>query len=211
MLVAAVDPGVSGAVAFINTDTKEINVFDLPLLSIGKRKTINPYAFGGTLNVHQPDVLIIENVATRPGQGISSSGNFMYGAGVLFGVAGGLDIPAEFVAPASWKRRLGLIGKSKEASRSLAIRLFPAASSHLKRKKDADRAEAILMAHDYVILKLGGYGVPARRQPMATRAASPLASTPFLLRIGERQRSSTPDVLRSGSRTRQSGSRPLHS
>ena len=47
----------------------------------------------------------------------------------------------------TWKHKLGLFGKDKEASRLKAISLFPDAD--LARKQDHDRAEALLMV-EYV-------------------------------------------------------------
>lgn len=180
MKVASIDPGVTGAVALVNSASKEVEVFDLPTLVIGKRNTIDPYALGGIFNVHQPSIVVIEHVVpigSKDGRkrGIKTTGDFMYGAGVLFGVAGGNGLEVDFVPPATWKRRLNLLGMSKEASRSLAIRTFPQAAHLLKRKKDKDRAEALLIAHDY-ILRHGGYEASARRQRKPSSSLS-LAST----------------------------------
>lgn len=49
------------------------------------------------------------------------------------------------VPPAVWKRALGMLNKEKEFMRLRAQSLFPKAS--LKRKKDHNRAEALLLAH----------------------------------------------------------------
>lgn len=189
MQIAAIDPGISGAVAFVNKATRQTSVHDLPVLTLGKRRTVDPYALGDLLSVHQPAIVVIEHVATRPGQGISSSGNFMYGAGVLFGVCGALGIETDFIPPAVWKRGLNLLGTSKEASRSLAIRLFPEMSASLKRKKDSDRAEALLIGHHYV-LKLGGYEVSSRPRRKAIASVGPLPNTPSpSLRVARRDNS----------------------
>ncbi len=50
-----------------------------------------------------------------------------------------------------WKRLQGLVKKDKEAARLKAQRLFPWAS--LKRKKDHNRAEALLIAYTFKNLK----------------------------------------------------------
>ena len=157
MRVVFIDPGISGAIALIDTQTKRHEVHDIPIMVLGsKRKAPNPYALGELLTQLKPDVVGIEYVVpigkkqTENGTfrhtGMASTGDFMYGAGVLYGVAGALGAKVEFVMPAVWKRFFHLIGKSKEASRSLAIRKFPKLSSSLARKKDDGRAEALLMA-----------------------------------------------------------------
>lgn len=202
MLVASIDPGVTGAVAFVDDLSHSVpHVENLPTLTIGKRVTINPYALAQILNVHQPGHIVIENVATRPGQGISSSGNFMYGAGVLFGVAGALGIDVSFVTPQQWKRALNLIGTSKEASRKLANRLFPELEQQLKRKKDADRAEALLISHWYIITR-GGYDLASRPRLKPLASAAPSRSRRSLCRSSSRRRTPALDAHHSGSRKR---------
>ena len=52
----------------------------------------------------------------------------------------------ELVAPAVWREYFDLIGKDKEASRLMAIRLFPDMFDKLTRKMDHQRAEAMLIA-----------------------------------------------------------------
>jgi crossover junction endodeoxyribonuclease RuvC len=54
------------------------------------------------------------------------------------------EIVFEEIMPAVWKRKMGLIGKDKEASRLKAQQLFP--SAPLSRKGDDGRAEAFLIA-----------------------------------------------------------------
>lgn len=51
------------------------------------------------------------------------------------------------VKPAVWKKALGLNKKDKDASIKKAIELFPEMESKLARKKDHDRAEALLLAY----------------------------------------------------------------
>jgi crossover junction endodeoxyribonuclease RuvC len=56
-----------------------------------------------------------------------------------------LDVRA--VQPATWKRWYGLIGSEKADGIEKARALYPLAESHLKRKKDHNRADALLLAH----------------------------------------------------------------
>jgi len=48
------------------------------------------------------------------------------------------------IKPSDWKKRMDLYGKDKEASRRLALKIFPMAN--IQRKEDTDRAEALLIA-----------------------------------------------------------------
>ena len=60
-----------------------------------------------------------------PGQGVASMFSFGHSAGVVQGVLGAYRMPVKMVTPQSWKKRAGLIGKDKEAARTLAIQMWP--------------------------------------------------------------------------------------
>ena len=54
-----------------------------------------------------------------------------------------------FVRPAKWKKYFNLINSEKDASRTKAIEIFPYFSQELSKKKDANKADAILIASFY--------------------------------------------------------------
>jgi len=59
-----------------------------------------------------------------------------------------LGVPVTFIAPAAWKRQVGIKpGKegAKDAARSEAIRRWPAQAALFARAKDEGRAEAALI------------------------------------------------------------------
>ena len=60
-----------------------------------------------------------------------------------------MQLPIHFVRPTKWKKYFNLINTSKDASRSRAIEIFPKISNQLKRKKDSNKADAILIASYY--------------------------------------------------------------
>ena len=84
-----------------------------------------------------------------PKQGVSSTFKFGQGVGIIHGVAGALRLPVTLVTPNQWKSFHSLHGHNKEGSRELAIRKWPEHNRHLDRKKDADRAEALLIGDWY--------------------------------------------------------------
>ena len=67
----------------------------------------------------------VELVSSMPGQGVASMFSFGHAAGVIQGVLGAYRMPVKMVTPQAWKKRAGLIGKDKEASRTLAIQMWP--------------------------------------------------------------------------------------
>jgi crossover junction endodeoxyribonuclease RuvC len=76
-------------------------------------------------------------------QGVTSSFRFGMGYGSILGVLSALNVQIVDVAPGLWKKHFRL-DSDKEKARALAIKRFP--NAQLNRKKDAGRAEALLMA-----------------------------------------------------------------
>jgi len=140
--VAGIDPGFSGALSFPYDDT----VYDMPVMGEGAGKCVDGAAVWAMLQKHSPDIIVIEQVAARPGQGVSTMFRFGTAYGAVYALALASNAVVILVTPQKWKRTFGLIGKSKEASRALALRMFPAMRDRLKRKKDEGRAEGLLLS-----------------------------------------------------------------
>ena len=147
-----IDPGASGAIAAINPSG--ISFTDCPTIKTKGKTQPNPTLMATELKrLATPDsILIIEAVHALPGQGVTSMFNFGMGYGVWLGAIAALGIPHELVTPQQWKKQFGL-GSDKEASRIVALQLFPLASAELKLKKHHGRAEALLLA-EYLRRKL---------------------------------------------------------
>ena len=84
-----------------------------------------------------------------PGQGVTSMFNFGQSFGVIKGICSAMQLHIHFVRPTRWKKYFNLIKTSKDASRTRAIEIFPKISDQLKRKKDSNKADAILIASYY--------------------------------------------------------------
>ena len=80
-----------------------------------------------------------------PGQGVTSMFNFGQSFGILKGICSAMKLPMYFVRPAKWKKYFNLINSEKDASRTKAIEIFPYFSQELSKKKDANKADAILI------------------------------------------------------------------
>lgn len=144
-LVMGIDPGsVSGAWAVLNTeDTELVMAGDVPSLE----RQISPQMFVSIVKRWNPDLVVIEKVGPMPKQGLSSTFNFGVGYGILQGVFGSHGFSMEYVAPGAWKKKVGLIGTDKDASRLLCLRRWPDKGAGLfSRKKDGNRADATLIA-----------------------------------------------------------------
>lgn len=138
--IIGIDPGyASGAVACIG-DAPEVH--DMPIIT---GKGINVHALAEVLDSMKADHAFIEHVASMPRQGVSTTFKFGYGVGQIHAAVALAGVPYTLVTPAVWKRHHKL-GKEKEQSRNRALQLFPSLATQLARKKDADRAEALLIA-----------------------------------------------------------------
>ena len=93
--------------------------------------------------------VIVEQVSAMPGQGVTSMFNFGQSFGILKGICSAMQLPIYFVRPAKWKKYFNLINSEKDASRTRAIEIFPYFSSQLSKKKDSNKADAILIANFY--------------------------------------------------------------
>ena len=98
---------------------------------------------------HKDIRVVIEQVSAMPGQGVTSMFNFGQSFGILKGICSAMQLPMFFVRPTKWKKYFNLINSQKDASRTRAIEIFPYFSAQLSKKKDSNKADAILIASFY--------------------------------------------------------------
>ena len=151
MIIIGIDPGVSGAISVLE-NKKVIEVFDMPTMIDGKKnkKQVNG-AYVTNIIKESTDgekeiVVVVEHVNAMPGQGVTSMFNFGQSFGVIKGICSALGLPIYFVRPTKWKKHFNLIKTHKDASRTKVIQVYPEISSKLSRKKDSNKADAILIA-----------------------------------------------------------------
>jgi crossover junction endodeoxyribonuclease RuvC len=146
--VLGIDVGLTGALALLSGD-EVLLVEDMPVHVIASGRKVRAELDVPTLRqllTQRPiDHVVIEKVAARPGQGVVSMFKFGHCAGAVYGLVAGLQLPCSFVLPQAWQRAAG-IGPSPDAARQRAAQLYPAIASQLTRKRDAGRADAILIA-----------------------------------------------------------------
>ena len=153
MLIIGIDPGISGAICFFE-DGQVKEIIDMPVMAEGKKnkRQINgPQTYNEILKrinkfPKKDIIVVIEQVSAMPGQGVTSMFNFGQSFGVLKGICSAMQLSVFFVRPAKWKKYFGLIKTEKDASRTKVIEIFPYISSKLSRKKDSNKADAVLIA-----------------------------------------------------------------
>ena len=153
MLIIGIDPGISGSICFLEDGTIK-DVLEMPTMTEGKKnkKQVNGSQIFNEISLQiktyeKKDIkVVIEQVSAMPGQGVTSMFNFGQSFGILKGICSAMQLPIYFVRPAKWKKYFNLINSEKDASRTRAIEIFPYFSSNLSKKKDSNKADAILIA-----------------------------------------------------------------
>ena len=155
MLIIGIDPGISGSICFFE-DGKILEVIEMPVMTEGKKnkKQVNGAQiyneFLKRINKKEDEIrVVIEQVSAMPGQGVTSMFNFGQSFGILKGICSAMQLPMFFIRPAKWKKYFNLINSQKDASRTRAIEIFPYFSTQLSKKKDSNKADAILIASFY--------------------------------------------------------------
>ncbi len=153
MLIIGIDPGISGSICFFQDGVIQ-DVVEMPTMIEGKKnkKQVNGSQIFNEISdkIKKMDKknikVVIEHVTAMPGQGVTSMFNFGQSFGILKGICSAMQLSVYFVRPAKWKKYFNLINSEKDASRTRAIEIFPYYSSNLSRKKDSNKADAILIA-----------------------------------------------------------------
>lgn len=156
-VVAGIDPGASGALAFIDFRAWTLEVHDMPHfweeVKGKKRKRVDVAALASLIFQHNLRMISTEKVHAMPQMDVKSVFSFGRFYGQIEAIAAAADIHRQETDPAVWKRVMQ-VDSDKDYSRTRCGILVPAAAPILTRKTDHDRAEAILLAF-YGLLKLG--------------------------------------------------------
>jgi Holliday junction resolvasome RuvABC endonuclease subunit len=145
MNLIAIDPGLNGAAAVLDTHGDLVEVFDLPTIGEGARRRLDAANLADLIRAHTPYAFaIVEQVGARPKQGVASTFRFGQTHGTILGIIGALALPLRHAAPAKWKKALGLNNEA-EASRARAIETWAAHAGLFAHKRDHNRAEAALL------------------------------------------------------------------
>jgi crossover junction endodeoxyribonuclease RuvC len=140
--IVGIDPGQSGALAFYFPESPgRVAVEDMPVAG----DHVDAAGLAQRIAQLRPDLAVVESVHSMPNQGVASSFRFGRSFGVVIGVVAALHVPAHFVAPGRWKKHFRL-SSDKDQARALALQLWPVNADRFQRKRDADRAEAALIA-----------------------------------------------------------------
>ncbi len=118
-MIVGIDPGASGGIAFI-----ESSMGRKTLVKIFKFTTENDII--KLLQEHKPDIAVLEQVHSMPGQGVVSVFSFGANWGCYKGALLALNIPFYLVTPQKWQKKLGCMSKgNKNVTKNKAQQLYP--------------------------------------------------------------------------------------
>lgn len=150
MIVAGVDPGFSGGFALLDGDGHVLRLDDLPVEHVpntsGKMRGryVEP-RLRAMLDYGPCTIAFVERQQSMPDQSAQSTFATGQGFGLIRGILVGLNVPYELVSAVTWKSvMLAGLGRDKSHALEKARALFPTAD--LGKRKDAGRAEALLLA-----------------------------------------------------------------
>ena len=148
MIKIAIDPGLSGAIVIMEDNTP-VEWCRMPTMKTGSANRVNAPALAAFIrpSIYGEEIkAYVELVSSMPGQGVASMFSFGHSAGVIQGVLGAFEIPVTMVTPSQWKKRAGLVGQDKDASRVLAIQMWPSWRELDKKGAGQAYADAALIA-----------------------------------------------------------------
>lgn len=150
-LFVGIDPGLSGALAFLSGE--ELDVLAMPTLTISKakgtRRILDLTALAGIIDDKTKNAarvsVFIERVAAMPKQGVASMFSFGESYGAIKGIVAANFLPLTLVTPVTWKGKLK-VSRNKDDARYRASQLMPRFAHLWTRRKDDGMAEAALIA-----------------------------------------------------------------
>ena len=138
-LIVGIDPGKKGAIAFLDKDTFEAEVYSMPqfvldLVDILKSKQENIF------------FVVIEKQQSFPKQGVKSIFNLGIHYGIILGILTTLQIPYEEISCHKWQKEM--IGGNKERGKTkkLSLKKAKALFPYLDIGKNHNKADALLIA-----------------------------------------------------------------
>ena len=150
MIYIGIDPGLSGAIAFLDTEKGHLSIIDMPTFEVKRnnktKREVSPVGVAVAMGLAEKvSRAVLERVGAMPGQGVTSVFSFGRSVGIIEGVLATMLIPVDIVTPQAWQKAAGVRG-GKDGSRMRASELFPNYAELFARKKDDGRADAALMA-----------------------------------------------------------------
>jgi hypothetical protein len=148
-VLLGVDPGLSGALAWLHPGGALSALADMPVID---KSEIDPHGLFDLIAEHgKVDAAVIEWPHVLPINGAKTAYSMGLSLGIISTALALAEVPIHRITPSGWKRSAGIKGASRQErnahARALATRQWPGWATEFRRVKDADRAEAALLAY----------------------------------------------------------------
>ena len=150
MMIAGIDPGLSGGMAVLDTLNGSVCASGLPIFRNKSLAWVDGFMLVRWLTAATNGasfVAVVERVSSMPEQGVASSFKFGVGFGSILSALQTMSCELVLVPPTVWKRSHDLLHSEKSQSLVRARQLYPKA--YLPTPKYEGQAEAILIADWY--------------------------------------------------------------
>lgn len=128
MKILAIDPGASGYLCQLNTDTENV---------VFHKTTIKPHILVSIIQRFCPNIIVIEDVHSVFGSGAKANFNFGFNVGHIHGILGSAYVGIiHRVQPKLWQKTIGVTSKGKAIKKEVAdicIQHYPNADLYGKR------------------------------------------------------------------------------
>lgn len=123
--ILGIDPGLSGGLSIVDERFNLIACIPMPTLTFdGKKRRVDPRPVFEFIDLHKPELAVVELVGARPGQGVVSMFNFGDAFGVVRAIAECLCPVVRYARPQEWRGHQSLSGLSKEQIAEVAFEVF---------------------------------------------------------------------------------------
>lgn len=143
--IVGVDPGMTGAVAMLPPPPEPPILTDIPTNLHKGRRRLDLGQLRRLVAQHRHAVWVVEAVHPHPKHGTIAGFVLGESYGALRGLLVAYRVQHSLVSPQRWKGDLH-VPADKELARRRALDIFPQLEPMLARKKDHNRAEALLLA-----------------------------------------------------------------
>jgi crossover junction endodeoxyribonuclease RuvC len=141
MIVGGIDPGMGGGLAVVN-DHGDCETILMPSID----DVVDGAAALRFFTERDVEFVVIEKTNGNPKFGCTGNFSFGISTGAVRAVGQIICCTPRIVKPQEWKKAWSLLRQGKDASRLLAMAIFPKAQQQFQRVKDDGRAEAALIA-----------------------------------------------------------------
>jgi crossover junction endodeoxyribonuclease RuvC len=124
--VLGIDPGKSGGLSVVDENFNLVDCMLMPTITTGSKERVDARGVHAFISKYSPDLVVVELVGARRGNGSVSMFSFGDSYGQVRAVAEILCADVRYARPQEWRGYQGLSGLGKEQIAEVAYEIFKA-------------------------------------------------------------------------------------